>query len=149
MIELVPATEEDVETVAANMRAVEVNECRAFGRSPVEALRRGLKSSRVCRAARLNGEPVAVYGLLITSLMGGVGSPWMLGTDEIARRGRSLMRIARATIAEWQVVTPLLSNNVHAENAVSIRWLTRLGFTVEPKVFDIGGEPMRRFWKGP
>ena len=149
MIELVPATDEDIRAVAANMRAIEVEECRAFGRSPEEALQRGRKAARICHAARLNGEPVAVYGLLVISLMGGVGSPWMLGTDEIGRHGRDLMRIARATVAEWQAVTPFLHNNVHAENAVSIRWLTRLGFTVEPRVADIGGQPMRRFWKGP
>ena len=43
---------------------------------------------------------------------------------------------------------PILSNVVHADNRIAIRWLQRLGYGIG-EVFDAGGHPMRRFERKP
>ncbi len=149
MIELRSTEPEDLVWVSRNMRAVEVLECAATGRTPLAALWRATHGSVGVLTATLGEEPIAILGLWPISIMAGKAAPWMLGTDAVMQQGRALLRLPAMIIPRWQAAYPRLENHVHAENAASIRWLTRLGFTVEPDIVDIGGQPMRLFWKGP
>lgn len=144
MIEFVAASPAHIGTIANRMREIDAKECAIMGRSPKRALRLSLRASVVAWTAKVDGKPEAMFGASSVSLLGGEGSPWLLMTDEALKHRRSLLTDARRYADVMQGMFPLLSNNVHADNAVAIRWLERLGFTVGP-VFDMAGHPMRPF----
>lgn len=144
MIEFVAASPAHVGTIANRMREIDVRECAIMGRTPKQALRLSLKASVAAWTAKVDGRPEAMFGVSTLSLLGGEGSPWLLMTGDAVRHARSLLVDARRYSDILQAMFPVLTNNVHADNAVAIRWLERLGFTVGP-VFDMSGHPMRPF----
>lgn len=144
MIEFVAASPAHVGTIANRMREIDAKECAVMGRSPKQALRLSLRASVAAWTAKVDGRPEAMFGVSTLSLLGGEGSPWLLMTEDAVRHRRALLADARRYVDILQASFPILSNNVHADNAIAIRWLERLGFTVGP-VFDFGGHPMRPF----
>lgn len=144
MIEFVAASPAHIGTIANRMRDIDVKECAIMGRTPKQALRLSLKASVAAWTAKVDGRPEAMFGVSTLSLLGGEGSPWLLMTGDAERQARALLVDARRYSDILQAMFPILSNNVHADNATAIRWLQRLGFTVGP-VFDFGGHPMRPF----
>lgn len=79
----------------------------------------------------------------------GVGSPWLLGTDEVALYPGALTRIAKRHIAIMRETYPVLLNYVDERNADSVGWLRLLGFKVdEPVPYGVEGRPFHRFSMG-
>ena len=74
-----------------------------------------------------------MFGLSVTSALGGQGTPWMLGTEAIYDHPRLMLRYGRRVLARWLDSTPSLSNLVSVDNARAIRLLRRWGC-------EIGGE---------
>jgi hypothetical protein len=144
-----PAVYGDIHRIAARMSAIDRLEVEAGGSTPKDALRRGLKCSVMCWTGLVDDRPEAMFGLVMASALTGEGVPWLLGTDAARRQARAFLAIAPAYVRAMEQITPILSNHVHRDNAASIRWLTRLGFTIEAETVDIGGQPMRRFFKRP
>lgn len=122
------------------MRAADVAEVRAFGRSPKDALRLGLTTSLLVWTAKVDGRPEAMFGLSPVSAIGGEGAPWFLGTDEVYRHGRELVAWGPALIAAMLDSTPRrLANMVGAFNRPAIRLLRRWGFEVREEVIMSAG----------
>lgn len=144
MIQIVPATPAHVGMIANRMRDIDCLECEMFGRSPKQALRMALTASAVAWTAKVDGRPEAMFGASSLSAIEGIGVPWMLMTDEAVRHGRALLVLGRRYSDELQRRFPTLENAVHADNAVAIRWLERLGYTVGP-IVAMNGQPMRGF----
>lgn len=130
------------------MRAIDRLETEAVGHSPRVALRLGLASSILCWTAMRDGEPEAMFGLVVQSLIGGVGRPWLLGTDRLSDGMRELVVWSPRFVAIMEAETPVLENYVAVENRRSIRYLRHLGFAVAPDPVNIGGVPMLHFSKG-
>lgn len=126
----------DLVDLAANMRASDAREMRAYGggRDTIHALLDATLVSMMSWAVRINGELVAVFGCAPINLLTGQGSPWMLATPLLSKHARILVRETPHYIARMLAVFPHLVNFVHTENHASIRWLRRLGFTVHPPV---------------
>jgi hypothetical protein len=112
------------------MREIDKLECWAIGRSPRQALRVGLRTSHECWTATKEGRPIAMLGVQAASLMGGQGVPWLLGTDEVYRHGRALMRLGPLLIGHWLRDFRVLENVVASRNAKAIRLLQRWGFAI-------------------
>ena len=148
MVSIHPADPGDVAHLARNMRPWDVRECAAFGYSPEKALRHSLTSSALAWTARLDGNPIAMFGAASVSIIDGTGRPWMLGTEAIYRQGRVLLRLAPVYVGLMAERYPRMDNLIHRDNARGLRLLRRLGFQVEPEARDVGGEPMVRFYKG-
>ncbi|MDB5707858.1 MAG: hypothetical protein JWN66_4974 [Sphingomonas bacterium] len=129
-VELVRARPQHVGPIANRMRGMDVLECRAFGHSPKEALRLGLRASSLCYTAKVDGRPEAMFGLTVTNAMCGEGSPWMLGTEAIYEHPREMIRWGAAIVRRWADSTPYLKNVVAVRNDRAIRMLRRWGFTV-------------------
>lgn len=90
--------------------------------------------------------PVAIFGVTPISLLGGVGSPWLLGTDAVFDHPRALMADSRRYLSLVRETYPILYNYVDARNARSIRYLRRLGFTLhEPAPYGALGLPFHKF----
>ena len=142
------ATGADVERLAPRLRAIDVRECAAWGRSAYEGLLYSWSQAALAWTAVEAGEPIAVFGLGAWSLVEGHGFPWLLGSEAVTRRRRELVRLAPAYVAEMRRLCPRLENWVHRDNSASIGWLKRLGFAVEAEARNMAGEPMLRFTMG-
>jgi len=127
-----PPLPADLAHIAAHMRAADVAECAAGGAgAPLRALRDSVERSTWALVATYDGEPALVVGVApIGGLLSDTGSPWMLGTDLVTRHYRAFIPHGPRYIARMQAAFSHLLNFVHAENAASIRWLKRMGFTV-------------------
>jgi len=145
MIELVPASPVHVGPIATRMREMDRIECQAMGRTPKQALRTGLYTSDDCVTALVDGVPEAMFGLVVESALGGCGTPWFLGTDEVYRNPRAMLSIGPQIIAGWRDSTPCLHNLVARENVRAIRMLRAWGFAVWEEVILTAGVEFVRF----
>lgn len=139
MIEIVPASPAHVGRIANRMREADRLECAAMGNTPKRALRNGLMTSAEVWTAKVNGVPEAMFGLVITSALTGQAVPWMLGTEEIYRHPREMIRWGDATVKRWLDSTGTLSNYVSTGNARAIRLLRRWGFEIGKEVIMFAG----------
>jgi ribosomal protein S18 acetylase RimI-like enzyme len=112
------------------MRSIDRMECAALGRSPKEALRKGVEQSLEAYTALRNGRPIAIIGVVPTSFWRGRGTIWMLGTDEVYHSGRALLHYGPLLIDEWLKTFEVLENVISIDNAPALNLLQRLGFTV-------------------
>lgn len=96
-----------------------------------------------------SGELVAIFGCApLGSLVSAAGAPWCLGTDLLDRRSRALMSISRRYIHKWRDTYPALVNFVDAENTLSIKFLSALGFKFDaPAPHGPQGALFHRFWQ--
>lgn len=125
-----PASAGHIGRVAYKMREADVIECRAMGHSPKQALRSALTASTMAWTAFVGGEPHAVFGLVITNALCGHGSPWMLGSEEIYRHPREMIRMGPRFLKLFSDSTPTMSGYCWAGNDRAIRLLRRWGFLV-------------------
>lgn len=130
MIDYRPATSEDICHVAEHMRAVDIEELKALhGQDPLTALEQSVALTERPYAA-VNGDGVAIAILGIGGdPITGHGMPWLLGTEEVARHPREMVRSARRMVKHGlQSDYRAYSGVVHVENTPSVRYLTALGF---------------------
>jgi hypothetical protein len=141
-VEVVRADPDHIASIAERMRAADVAEVwAASGKSPSEALAFSLDRSDAAWTGIVDGQPEVMFGVGALSILSGVGAPWLLGTDEVERNRRRFLRGSIFWRDEMLKLFPVLRNVVDDRNAVSIRWLRWLGFTLsEP--FPVGRERM-------
>lgn len=149
-LELITPTAQDIEHVAANLRAADVQELQAVGGPEFDLLRclflSVAVSDDVYVAVSAAGEPVALTGVSPVSLLGGLGCPWLLGTDSLMRYPRDIVTHGRQLVCKWELRYSHLFNYVDARNARSIAWLRRIGFTIQPaQPHGLQGVPFHRF----
>lgn len=139
MIELVPAKLTHVGPIATQMRAIDRLEAEAMGRTPKDALRMGLRASLHAITAMEGRNPVAMMGVVSTSLISGQGLVWLLGTDRMFAHGRALLTLGPPVIAEWHRTFPVMENVVATCNHRAIRLLARWGAIVGGEVRTMRG----------
>lgn len=144
MIEVVPARPTHIGPIATRMRAIDRYECAVFGHSPKEALRQGLMGASMAWTVMIDGRPEAMFGVGTISMFDARGRPWLLMTDKGTKSRRALVRLGRIYTEAMQRHYALLENWVAADNAVTIRWLSRLGYAVGG-IEMIRGHAMRPF----
>lgn len=129
---LVPAQAEHIDAIAARARPQDVAELWAVARTtPAEAMARGLATTADACTALLDGQPVAMFGASPYSILGGIGTPWMIGTTDLRRWSaqKELLRVAAPAVDQMQArFQALLFNVVDARNHAAQRWLRWLGF---------------------
>lgn len=146
-MERVQPRPEHVAELATHMRVSDRAALKAAGYTDLEQIVRVSLTLSTRSSALINcGRVVAIFGLVPLPPHKGLGAPWMMGTDLVTRHRRALIRLAPALIAEMLQVCPSLINLVHADNEFSIRWLTKVGFTMHaPEAHPVTGAPFRRF----
>ncbi len=141
-----PTEPGDVQILYANLRPSDLAECRAYGGDILAGIESSVRRSMLCWTSFADGELGAIMGVAPVSVMGGIGSPWMLGTPVLDKHHRILVRRTPDYIARMLRAFPHLVNFVHARNDSSVRWLRRLGFTLhEAQPMGPLGEPFRLF----
>lgn len=97
----------------------------------------------------LAGKVICIGGVTPVEASIGAGAyVWQLGSDEIDANMVSFYRETKKLMQRWIGQYGLLQNWVYAENAVSIRYLRRLGYTLsrEPVPFGAFGLPFYHFY---
>lgn len=140
-----PMTAADIEVIAAVARSADIEEMKACaGASVADCLRQGLEQSLRAWVIESNGLPLAACGDTLAGI--GVGVPWMVTTNHIARNSRGFLRASRAVMVEMLQRHHLLVNYVDARNTAAIRWLQWLGVKVgNPAPYGVYGLPFRQF----
>ena len=138
----------DIDAIAPRLREadrLEVEACTTLDMH--EALSTASRSSAAVWTIDIDGEPAGIFGAVPFSLLGGVGCPWLLGTDALERAPSTLTRQGRRYIRRMLAMFPELSNFVDVRNEKSIRWLRALGFHIEikPTPYGLYGMPFYRF----
>jgi hypothetical protein len=96
------------------------------------------------------GGTLCLFGIKsIGPLLTPIASPWCIGTPVLDRLPSVLVKHSRRYFAEVRELYPLLVNFVDARNTASIRFLERVGFTIdEPSVMGAEQRPFHRFSHG-
>jgi len=135
--------------IAQRLRQADRQELAAMhgaGLDLLECLQTAVSASEEAFVALAGDEPIAVFGVAPVCLLGGMGCPWLLGTDAMDRRGREIVTINRQHVARWGQRYTCLFNYVDARNLRSIAWLRHTGFIVWPaEPRGLNGEPFHRF----
>lgn len=137
----------DIEALLANLRPGDRLEMEASGRALPDLVRSSLRCSPHRWAVDVDGKLALLGGVAVMSLVGGIGSPWLLGTCELDRVPGALTRIGVRYRDLALGMFPVLINYVDARNVKAIRWLKRLGFEVDtdPTPHGPNGLPFFKF----
>lgn len=136
-------TKDDLEHLAAHMRKADRAEVKAtIGWEPLPALKFALKHSEVCKTGLTHeGEPVMIYGVT-PSPQEGLGSIWMLGTDNLTKVQTTFLRQCRREIDEISRGYKAVYNFTDARNTLHHKWLKWCGFTFIRRVERYGVEQL-------
>lgn len=150
-VKLYPPVAEDVSEIGCNLRTADRIELeRTTGSADFTAIAAECvaRSPESYIAVDPAGKAVALFGCApLGALVSGYGAPWLLGTPRLERQARALMFLSRNYISKWRGIYPALVNFVDAENELSIKYLSALGFTLDaPVPHGAQGTPFRRFW---
>lgn len=144
-VELRPTQLSDLGLLLKDMRPLDLAEVRAAsGPNVLGTLVHSFKITPTPESAWADGKLLAIRGTVPTA---GGAVIWMLGTNALGRYKGAHTRLAKEYIAQELKVHHMLFNYVHAKNTPSVRWLERLGFTVDaPIPFATSGELFHPFW---
>lgn len=115
--------------VAANLRESDVTELRLWnGSTPAAAVLSSVSCSQVINTVMVGDVPAGLCGV-------NRGRVWLFGTNLLTasqREVRSSVRFSREWVRLQARRFGQLFNYVWSGNAISLRWLRWLGFTIEP-----------------
>lgn len=95
----------------------------------------------------VDGVPAAMWGVSLTSFVGGKAMAWLLTTRHLARSPRTFWEGSRRIVAELFDRYGAIEGYCDARFAASKRWLTRLGFQLGP-LEERAGIPFHHFQMG-
>jgi ribosomal protein S18 acetylase RimI-like enzyme len=96
----------------------------------------------------IDGVPVCMFGVAPIDMLAGLGQPWLVTTNAVARHERVFLRRCRPVVAAMLDSYPRLTNIVHADNVRAIKWLRWLGFKFKGEAIRVNDVAFRQFRKG-
>lgn len=132
----------DALEAANNLRKADIEEMLALGyENPTEALTGAIAYSEICYVDTIDGSPEAFMGVLED------GCIWCVTTDEyINNHTKRFIALSKDLIEILQIKYETLWNHVYINNTKHIRWLRRMGFTLEdPKPYGSKGNLFIKF----
>jgi len=147
-----PASRSDADSLGVRLRVADIEEIRAAsGLAPLDALRRSYDFSTHVWAVRDPGcqqiaAPIALWGVGPLSLIEGRGCPWLLASDAFEQLGLDIARLSRPLVAGMRNLYPRLENRIDARHTKAVRWLSWLGFAIDPpESWGVERRPFHRF----
>lgn len=128
-----PAIRQDADVVGPKLRDTDRLECLiALGLTGPEAIRYCLRHSTHALAVHAGSpkEPFALFG--VAPHLPGIGTVWLLGTDEFNEHRKDLMSLTEPVLRAFQQVYPTLVVEVGEFNLKSIAYLKHFGFEPFP-----------------
>lgn len=131
---------EDASSIAPHLRDADKNEITAMsGGKHEQAILYSILSSEAHTVCLPDGTPICIFGVGDDTMGGGI--PWMIGTDEMIKHRKALIKDARKWIEHKLVEFPVLWNYVDSRNKAHINWLQHMGFAVSEIPEYIGVDP--------
>lgn len=116
----------------------------ASGKSPAGALIYSLRKSAHAWTALIDGRPEVMFGVGDISILGGIGAPWLLGTDAVEEHYVAFIRLSVSFRDQLFTRYPIMRNFVDDRNKASKRWLQWLGARLSDPV-EMRGYAFRLF----
>jgi hypothetical protein len=143
-----PATYDDAVHLAPLVRAMDMLEIQQLtGSTPLEALLLGVEKSDTCFIVEHDGQRVAMFGVVTTSILPRVATIWMLGTDALDKLTIQFLKTSREILRIFLETYQRVENYVIPDNSVVMRFLEWLGFSFSPILYTGKGVSMHHFWK--
>lgn len=121
----------DAEDLAPRLRQADLDEIAAAGApDPLKALRESAALSTSSWTVEIDDEVAVMMGVCPISMLNGIGSPWLLGSDAVTRHAGAFIKQTLVYIPLMLEAYPHLFNVVDVRNTKAIRWLKRAGFTL-------------------
>tara|TARA_Y100000034_G_scaffold89640_1_gene107898 strand:+ start:446 stop:907 length:462 start_codon:yes stop_codon:yes gene_type:complete len=146
--DICPTTDEHIEELAVTMAQPDVDEAWAAGhKRPHEALEYSRKVSRDTTTGLANGEVACIFGVGSSSILTGLGSPWMLTSPILEAHGKVFLRGCRMWMGDQKQKWLKLDNFVDARNERAVKWLRWMGFDLdEPAPYGPDGMDFHKFY---
>lgn len=145
--ELVQTTDEHIAELAETMSQADRDEIWASNHlTPMGALMLSKSTGAEMTTGLADGEVGCIQGVVSVSMLSGTGTPWMLGSDVVAKHARVFLRGSRVWLENEQERWQSLSNYVDVRHTRAVRWLKWLGFEFdEAAPHGMDGLPFHRF----
>lgn len=147
MIELRPATVFDAIDLAPRLRQLDLDEImRDEDSDPLGTLVEGVCASAESWAASHGGVVFCIGG--IRKAEDGSGIIWLLGSDGVSKHKKEFLSVSKGLFLGYKNQYDLIHNFVGQNSHESKRYLSWLGFTIEPHVTIVGSRqvPFQYFW---
>lgn len=136
---------EDASAITPHLRDADKNEIIASSGNNIEqAILYSILSSEAWTVCLPDGRIICMYGIGDDTT--GYGIPWMIGTDDMIKHRKALIKDARDWVESYLEIYPVLYNYVDSRNKVHIKWLRHIGFTVSEVPEYIGADPEVAFY---
>jgi hypothetical protein len=125
-----PAVAADVFALASNLRQDDEQEVADMsGKDPVEAIGQGFVESSKCFTICWKGAVAGMMGVVPSEQNDNprLGIVWMLGSEQLALFGFSLVKYARAWLRELIDGYDVVGNLVSVRNPAHVRFIQHLG----------------------
>jgi hypothetical protein len=137
-VRLVPAELWHAAALAPRLRRSDLQELQAVtSESPLAVLIESFDASSMAFCVLEDEEPQILTGA--APISEGVGSIWMLGSDNFKRWPRRFMQLSRFVVDVLHLEYHTLTNFIDERNLASSRWLPRLGFKLGMRIEDYAG----------
>ncbi len=147
MIEFVHATKEHAEYIQDRLHPEHAREMEAYGLPRNQCLVGPLSRSTESYTALVDGEPTAMWGLEPPLIIGPIAFVWMLGTEKLARFGKTIAHESRVFIQHANSRYSILECHVDPSYKAAMRWVRWLGFYSFATVQSVSGAPIVVFRK--
>tara|TARA_B110000977_G_scaffold25830_1_gene31957 strand:+ start:25912 stop:26391 length:480 start_codon:yes stop_codon:yes gene_type:complete len=142
------STMADVQYLAPRLRHADKQEILAnSGSFPIHALTKGYYLSDIIfTIVNPKNEPVGIFG--VTDIGSGVGSIWLLATDNLSDIKLSFLRECKKVINFLNTKYKILWNFVDCRNSLHIKWLKWCGFQfINKQPYGVSNKPFYEFIK--
>lgn len=145
-LEIVTATLDHVRQLAKTIRHKDKLEAERLGLEPHKGLFVAYRKSLFRKAAILDGEVIAMWGVAGT-VLSPIGQPWLITGEGLNRLSPiRFARIYKNEVADMRAYFDTLSNYVDAEYKGAVRMLKIAGFSLsEPFPFGPNNSLFRMF----
>ncbi|MBJ9706889.1 DUF2833 domain-containing protein [Acinetobacter baumannii] len=131
-IEIRKPTERDIRILVENLRDADKDEMKAYFNDNFHwMIKMSIKHSSDAWTVVVNGKLLFICGVGVSSLIGNVGCPWLLGTNYIKQYPFEFYKQCQSILKEMRSEYAVLVNHVYEKNKNAIRFLKRLGFDLK------------------
>jgi hypothetical protein len=122
------------EMLGDGLRPADLLEIEQAGYSPRQSLERGFRRSLPCLSVEVEDRCCGMFGVVSDSRYDRAGNIWFLGTPGIEKVKVQFLRESEKWLEEITRNYRSVSNYIHQDNTLHIKWLKWLGFSFFNKV---------------
>jgi len=128
---IVDALPGHVNMLVERLREEDAKEIKAFGKLPKKAIWESFRLSFIRKAAFVDGEIAAMWGIC-GPILGPQGDLWLMTTPAIEKAPWAFVREARREVAEALEIFPSVRGILSCDYKAAVRLVKLLGFSLTP-----------------